>query len=113
MTEITLLAPNHPLRLLAMVAGACACAGANIVDAQISTTRDGMALDTIHLEREFEQGEDEERRAERIAATIERLLKGEVRLADVVATKRRPKARLSAFTVEPQVVIDTLSMRSP
>jgi [protein-PII] uridylyltransferase len=108
-TEITLLAPNHP-RLLAMVAGACAGAGANIVDAQISTTRDGMALDTIHLEREFDQGEDEERRAKRIAATIERLLKGEVRLADVVATKRRPKARLSAFTVEPQVVIDnTLS----
>jgi [protein-PII] uridylyltransferase len=33
-----------------------------------------------------------------------------VRLASVVATKRRPKARLSAFTVEPQVVIDnTLS----
>ncbi len=45
-TEITLLAPNHP-RLLAMVAGACTGAGANIVDAQISTTRDGMALDTI------------------------------------------------------------------
>ncbi len=104
-TEITLLAPNHP-RLLAMVAGACAGAGANIVDAQISTTRDGMALDTIHLEREFDQGEDEERRAKRIAATIERLLKGEARLADVVATKKRPKARLSAFTVEPQVVID-------
>jgi [protein-PII] uridylyltransferase len=108
-TEITLLAPNHP-RLLAMLAGACAGAGANIVDAQISTTRDGMALDTIHLEREFEHGEDEERRAKRIAATIEKLLSGEARLSDVVATKRKPKARLSAFTVEPQVVIDnTLS----
>ena len=59
-TEITLLAPNHP-RLLALVAGACTGAGANIVDAQISTTRDGMALDTIHLEREFDQAEDEER----------------------------------------------------
>jgi [protein-PII] uridylyltransferase len=108
-TEITLLAPNHP-RLLSLVAGACAGAGANIVDAQISTTRDGMALDTIHLEREFDQAEDEERRAQRIAATIEKLLKGEARLADVVATKKKPKARLSAFTVEPQVVIDnTLS----
>jgi [protein-PII] uridylyltransferase len=108
-TEITLFAPNHP-RLLAMVAGACTGAGANIVDAQISTTRDGMALDTIHLEREFEQAEDEERRAARIAATIEKLLKGEVRLTDVVATKKKPKSRLSAFTVEPQVVIDnTLS----
>ena len=40
-TEITLLAPNHP-RLLAMVAGACTGAGANIVDAQISTTRESL-----------------------------------------------------------------------
>jgi [protein-PII] uridylyltransferase len=108
-TEITLFAPNHP-RLLAMVAGACTGAGANIVDAQISTTRDGMALDTFHLEREFELAEDEERRAGRIAASIEKLLKGDVRVAEVVATKKKPKARLSAFTVEPQVVIDnTLS----
>jgi [protein-PII] uridylyltransferase len=108
-TEITLFAPNHP-RLLAMVAGACTGAGANIVDAQISTTRDGMALDTIHLEREFDHAEDEERRAARIASSIEKLLKCEARLADVVATKKKPKARLSAVTVEPQVVIDnTLS----
>jgi [protein-PII] uridylyltransferase len=33
-----------------------------------------------------------------------------VRLSDVVAMRRKPKPRLSAFTVEPQVVIDnTLS----
>ena len=37
-------------------------------------------------------------------------MSGEARLADVVSTKRKPKPRLSAFTVEPQVVIDnTLS----
>jgi len=108
-TEVTLLAPNHP-RLLAMVAGACTGAGANIVDAQISTTRDGMALDTIHLEREFDHADDEERRARKIAANIERMLHGEARAADVVQSKKKPKARLSAFTVEPQVVIDnTLS----
>ena len=108
-TEITLLAPNHP-RLLAIVAGACAGAGANIVDAQISTTLDGLALDTIHIEREFDRAEDEERRAKRIAASIEKLLGGEVRVAEIVAAKNKPKARLSAFTVEPQVVIDnTLS----
>jgi len=108
-TELTLLAPNHP-RLLAMVAGACTGAGANIVDAQISTTRDGMALDTIHLEREFDHAEDEERRARKIAVSIERMLKGETRANDLIRTKKKPKSRLSAFIVEPQVVIDnTLS----
>ena len=52
-TEITVLAPDHP-RLLSVIAGACAIAGANIVDAQIYTTTDGLALDTISLSREFE-----------------------------------------------------------
>ena len=39
-TELTLLAPDHPW-LLSIIAGACASAGANIVDAQIYTTTDG------------------------------------------------------------------------
>ena len=33
-----------------------------------------------------------------------------MRLADVIASKKKPRSRLSAFTVEPQVIIDnTLS----
>ena len=61
-----LLAPDHPW-LLSIIAGACAVAGANIVDAQIFTTTDGLALDTIAVSREFERDEDEARRAARIA----------------------------------------------
>src|SRR5258707_5198139 len=38
-TERTVLAPDHPW-LLSIIAGACAVAGANIVDAQIFTTTD-------------------------------------------------------------------------
>ena len=53
-TELTILAPDHPW-LLSIIAGACAMAGANIVDAQIFTTTDGLALDTIAMSREFEQ----------------------------------------------------------
>ena len=45
-TEITVLAQDHP-RLLSVIAGACAAAGGNIVDAQVFTTADGRALDTI------------------------------------------------------------------
>ena len=44
-TELTVISPDHP-RLLAIVTGACAAAGGNIVDAQIFTTADGMALDS-------------------------------------------------------------------
>ena len=64
-TEITVLAQDHP-RLLSVIAGACAGAGANIVDAQVFTTSDGRALDTILINREFDLDEDERRRAERV-----------------------------------------------
>ena len=39
-TELTITAPNHP-RLLALFAGACSVAGAEIIGAHVSTTRDG------------------------------------------------------------------------
>ncbi|MEG6508220.1 [protein-PII] uridylyltransferase [Methyloligella sp. 2.7D] len=108
-TQISILAPNHP-RLLSMIAGACHRAGADIADAQISTTLDDMALDTIHLERQFDFSEDEERRAGRIGQTIEKLLRGELRLEDVVSDGQPPVPKVAVFTVEPQVIIDnTLS----
>jgi [protein-PII] uridylyltransferase len=100
-TELTILAPDHP-RLLSVIAGACAVAGGNIVDAQIFTTTDGLALDTISLSREFDREEDELRRAGRVTDAIEKALKGETRLPDVVA-KRPPKARHAAFAIEPEV----------
>ena len=92
-TELTVLSPDHP-RLLAIVTGACAAAGGNIVDAQIFTTSDGMALDTIFISRAFDLDEDELRRAERVASGIERALKGEVQIADLVdVSGRRRSAR--------------------
>jgi [protein-PII] uridylyltransferase len=104
-TELTVIAPDHP-RLLSIIAGACAAAGANIVDAQIYTTTDGLALDTIAVKREFEHNEDEERRAGRIAETIEHALRGEIRLPDIVARKTVPKGRIKAFALEPEVNIN-------
>jgi [protein-PII] uridylyltransferase len=109
-TELSLMAPNHP-RLLAAFAGACAAAGANISSAHISTTRDGFALDTFLLARDFDLDEDEIRRAGRITDTIEKVLKGEVRLADLLAKPSiRRSSPIRAFTVAPEVLIDnTLS----
>jgi [protein-PII] uridylyltransferase len=104
-TELTVLAPDHP-RLLSVIAGACAVAGANIVDAQIFTTTDGMALDTISVSREFERDDDEARRALRIADAIEKALRGDLRLPEVVAQRAMPKGRIKAFAVEPDVMIN-------
>jgi [protein-PII] uridylyltransferase len=104
-TELTVLAPDHPW-LLSTIAGACAAAGANIVDAQIFTTMDGRALDTIAVSREFERDEDEARRSARIADSIEKALRGDLRLPEVVAKRALAKERLKAFAVEPDVTIN-------
>jgi [protein-PII] uridylyltransferase len=104
-TELTLLAPDHPW-LLSIIAGACAMAGANIVDAQIYTTTDGRALDTISISREFDRDEDEERRAGRIADTIEKALRGQLRLPEMVGKRTAPKGRIRAFALETTVTIN-------
>jgi [protein-PII] uridylyltransferase len=111
-TELTVLALDHP-RLLAIITGACAAAGANIVEAQIFTTTDGLALDTIFISRAFQEDADELRRAERVARHIVQTLKGEMRLPQEVASREASIPRDQAFTIAPEVVIDnTLSDKS-
>ncbi len=108
-TEITVLAPDHP-RLLSIIAGACAAAGANIVDAQIFTTMDGRALDTILISREFNLDTDETRRATSVGRMIEDVLSGKTRLPDVLAKRARPRRTAQTFRIEPRVdVNNTLS----
>jgi [protein-PII] uridylyltransferase len=104
-TELTVLAPDHPW-LLSIIAGACAVAGANIVDAQIFTTTDGRAVDTISVSREFELDADEARRAARITESIEQALRGDLKLPEVVAKRETAKARLKAFAVPPEVTVN-------
>jgi [protein-PII] uridylyltransferase len=110
-TEITVLAPDHP-RLLSIIAGACAAAGANIVDAQIFTTSDGRALDTILINREFEHDEDEKRRADRVGKLIEDVLSGRSYLPQIIQQRAKPRRGSKAFRIPPQVTIrNTLSNR--
>ncbi|HTF74734.1 MAG TPA: [protein-PII] uridylyltransferase, partial [Bradyrhizobium sp.] len=103
-TELTILATDHPW-LLSIIAGACASAGANIVDAQIYTTTDGRALDTIAISREYDRDEDEGRRATRIGDMIEDVLEGKLRLPEVVA-RRSNRGKVRPFVVEPEVIIN-------
>ncbi len=104
-TEIAVAAPDHP-RLLAQLTGACAAAGANIASAQIFTTTDGMALDTLMIQRLFEDEQDEQRRARRITRLIGLAIRGQLRIRDAVAKAATSSRRISAFTIAPQVVIN-------
>ena len=103
-TEITVLAQDHP-RLLSVIAGACAAAGGNIVDAHIFTTADGRALDTILLTREFDEDADESRRGQRVGRLIEDVLAGTTRLPDMIANRAKPKRGTKVFRVPPRVEI--------
>lgn len=103
-TEITVLSPDHP-RLLSIIAGACAAAGANIVDAQIFTTSDGRALDTILITREFERDEDERRRAMRVGRLIEDVLSGKSWLPEMIEKRSKPKRGAKIFRIEPRAEI--------
>ena len=108
-TELTIYAPNHA-RLLALFAGACAAAGANISGAHITTTRDGFELDTFLLARDFATDDDELRRTKRIGEAIDQVLQGKVRLNALIAKRRPSTPRTAAFCVEPEVIINnTLS----
>jgi [protein-PII] uridylyltransferase len=108
-TELTVIAPDHN-RLLSVIAGACASAAANIAEAHIFTTTDGFALDSIFISREFTEDADEIRRGRRIADVVEKSLRGEVRLRDMIRDRRKREQRAKTFAVEPEVEIDnTLS----
>jgi [protein-PII] uridylyltransferase len=109
-TEITVYTLDHP-HLLALLAGACAASEANITGAKVFTTADGWALDTLFVQRKFEDDADEERRIARIAENIRKALTGELRLDKALKTRRAPpeQARAQAFDVAPQVVIDNSS----
>ena len=110
-TELTVSAPDHP-RLLSIIAGACASAGANIVDAQIFTTSDGLALDTISVGRAFAEDEDELRRGNRIAAAIEKALRGQIRIGEIVAKGRANDRGERPFQVAPEIIVENnLSLR--
>ncbi|MER9873360.1 [protein-PII] uridylyltransferase [Mesorhizobium sp. M0195] len=110
-TEITVLAQDHP-RLLSVIAGACAAAGGNIVDAQIFTTSDGRALDTILISREFDRDEDERRRAERVGRLIEDVLSGKSWLPEMIEKRTKPRRGAKVFRIPPRAEIrNTLSNR--
>ena len=103
--ELTFVTRDHP-RLLMQCTGACAATGANIASAQISTTRDGLALDTLYFQRSYSQDSEEILQVQKIARVTGDVVSGARSIDGQKVRSSRPKARLGAFTVPPDVVID-------
>ncbi|MEQ8746444.1 [protein-PII] uridylyltransferase [Pyruvatibacter sp.] len=104
-TEITVFTPDHA-GLFSRIAGAVDMTGANIVDAKIFTTTDGMALDTFWVQSDNSKVVDEARRVERLKELIEKNLRGETLPKEAIARERKRTRRQQAFEIEPQVIID-------
>ncbi len=103
--ELTFVTKDHP-RLLQQCAGACASAGGNIASAQISTTKDGLALDTLLFQRNYSHNSEEIVQTQKIARVIGEVVSGARPLDPQKMRSIWPKPRLGAFTVPPDVVID-------
>ena len=104
-TLVSVYASDHP-GLFYRIAGAISLAGANILDARIHTTRDGMALDNLVVQDPLGGPFDEPQRLERLRTTIEDVLAGRVRLADRLAARPLSRRRAEVFNAEPNVLID-------
>ena len=108
-TEIVLYTPDHA-GLFSRFAGAIAMAGGTIVDAKAFTTSDGFALDVFSVQdAEGEAFGDKERLA-RLAASIEKTLRGELRPHQLLARKA-PRTRASAFSIKPKIHFDNEASR--
>ena len=105
-TEVSILAPDHPW-LLSTLAGACAATGANIVDAKIFTLASGMALDTFWIQDLEGKPYDGPQRLARLAARVELALSNRLDVRRELDSQKAswPK-RDRVFTVEPRVLID-------
>ncbi|MFC3714253.1 [protein-PII] uridylyltransferase [Sphingoaurantiacus capsulatus] len=104
-TLVSVYAADHP-GLFYRIAGAISLAGANILDARIHTTRDGMALDNLVVQDPLGGPFDEPARLDRLRQTIEDGLAGRVKLADRLAARPLARRRAEVFNAEPNVLID-------
>ncbi len=110
-TEFTIFTADHP-GLFSRIAGAMAVSGANIVDAKIFTTTNGMALDIFSVQDAHGKAFDEKASIDRLEARIRRTLSGELNLAEELDKTPLHATRTNVFTVPPRVLINNSASRT-
>jgi [protein-PII] uridylyltransferase len=104
-TEVLVYAADKP-GLFARLARALAAAGADVADARINTTQDGMAFDVFAIQSANDEafGVQDERSLDQLMIRVRTAATGE---APVLPISRTPMARrAAAFVIEPWVRFD-------
>ena len=110
-TEVAIAASDRP-GLFASLAGAIAAAGADIVDARIGTTADGVALDTFWIQEAPTAPNAaggafaDAHRLRHLREVIARALDGRIDLAAALSGRRGLPSRTRVFQVPARVLID-------
>ena len=103
-SEVTIICQDHA-GLFARIAGAMAVAGLTILDARITTTTDGLAIDVLHVARTDASGPLDDAQAARLEATVMDVLGGEYIVPERLEQQKAPR-HIKAFDLTPQVRLD-------
>jgi [protein-PII] uridylyltransferase len=104
-TLVTIYAHDRP-GLFYRIAGAISLAGANIIDARIHTSQDGMALDNFLVQDAAGTPFDDPHLLERLEAAVEQAIAGQEPHVDRLEARPLPLARAEAFSIQPAVFVD-------
>jgi [protein-PII] uridylyltransferase len=104
-TLLTVYAKDKP-GVFYRLAGAISLAGANVIDARIHTSTDGMALDNFLVQDAAGMPFGDPHQLERLERAILEALAGQEPMVERLEAKPLPLARSEAFYIQPAVFID-------
>ncbi|MEL0011878.1 MAG: [protein-PII] uridylyltransferase [Alphaproteobacteria bacterium] len=104
-TELTIYTQDHP-GLFSRVAGAISASDANIVDAKVFTTPQGMALDSFWLQDNTDSALSASGALAKLTVQIERALAGKMDRSEAQTQRTFVPERIKVFKVPPRVIID-------
>lgn len=103
-TRACFVMPDHP-GIFGRFAGALALTGANVVDARLYTSSDGLATAVFWIQ-DIEGKPYDKTRLKQLQRMISRILKGEVIARDALKTKDKMKKREREFIVPTTITFD-------
>ncbi|MEM9271228.1 MAG: ACT domain-containing protein, partial [Pseudomonadota bacterium] len=103
-TRALFVMPDHP-GIFSRMSGALAMSGANVVEARIYTSSDGIATSAFWIQ-DKEGVSYEQRRLSRLRNTIKKTLRGEVLAREALKDKDKEKKRERDFVVPTEISFD-------